>query len=234
MQGTPEKPIQTAPAAKPSSGAARRGDARGAWLGALERSDKAIVDRILADGFSGINKDGNAFTREGYLKEVANGAYVNWPIEPIDIAIRSFGDTAVLTSLTQIKNPAHDRRYTKVYVKQDGRWQCVASHESLLMGVDNTAGADGNSSGGMMMMGTPGQPGDQNAGGMAGMMATMMGSRGNPSNANPQGGMAGMMGGNPSNANPQGAAGAMMGGGGSSGMMRQMMRGGGMMRDGGG
>ena len=145
----------------------------------------------------------------GICKEVANGAYVNWPIEPIDIAIRSFGDTAVLTSLTQIKNPAHDRRYTKVYVKQDGRWQCVASHESLLMGVDNTAGADGNSSGGMMMMGTPGQPGDQNAGGMAGMMATMMGNRGNPSNANPQGGMAGMMGGNPvANANPRSAGAA--------------------------
>ncbi len=43
------------------------------------------------------------------------------------------------------------------------------------------------------MMGTPGQPADQNAGGMAGMMATMMGGRVNPPNANPQGAEGGMM-----------------------------------------
>ena len=60
------------PAAKPPSGAELDvAMLERAWLGALERSDRAVVDRILADDFAGVNTAGSTFTKDGYLQEVA-------------------------------------------------------------------------------------------------------------------------------------------------------------------
>jgi RNA polymerase sigma factor (sigma-70 family) len=215
-QGTAEKPMSTAPIAKPPAEKPSSGVEldvamlERSWLSALERSDRDVVDRILADGFEGVDPAGRTFAKDTYLQEVAKGAYALGLIEPIEIAVRSFGDTAVLTSRIRIKSFEPNWRYTKVYVKRQGRWQCVAWHVSMLMGMENMMGDGGSGMGGMMMS-RSGPPPEPNAGGMAGMMASMMGGLGNPSNSN-----------------AQGAAGGMMGGGSYGGMMQQMMRGGGM------
>jgi RNA polymerase sigma factor (sigma-70 family) len=146
-----------------------------AWLDALGRRDKAVVDRILADDLVGINLAGNTFAKGTYLKEIEEGAYAPGPIEPIEIGVRSFGDAAVLSSRTWIKNVSPVIRFTKVYMKHQGRWQCVASHESQVQ--EPAAGSGGfGMMRGMMGRGTEAK-GAQRGGmmsGYGGMMSQMM------------------------------------------------------------
>ena len=51
-----------------------------------------------------------------------------------DFRVRVYGNTAVVTALTKTKGKfmgqgfSTQERATDVFVKQDGRWQCVISH----------------------------------------------------------------------------------------------------------
>lgn len=81
--------------------------------------------------------------------------------------MQNLGDATVLCNRHRFKNNAPPIRYTKIYVKRQGRWQCVASQETEIRDVQGTmSGSDG----------------------MMGMMGMMMGNRGRI------GAMGGMMG----------------------------------------
>jgi RNA polymerase sigma factor (sigma-70 family) len=99
-----------------------------AWAQAIPRRDAAIVNRIMADDFEGIDPVGNLFTKATYLPDLKNGVFTDQPIELDAIKVRLFGATAVATSRIKIPNYPTHGRLTNVYVKRQGRWQCVASH----------------------------------------------------------------------------------------------------------
>ena len=52
------------------------------------------------------------------------------PIEPAELKVRIFDETAVLRNRVRLKENAPEVRYSRLYVKRQGRWQCVASHET--------------------------------------------------------------------------------------------------------
>jgi len=101
-----------------------------AWVDAIPRRDVAIVNRIIAEDFAGIDPVGNTFTKAAYLHDLRNGVFTPKPIELDEIKTRIFGETAVVTSRIKIKEGPTWGRMTNVYVKLRGRWQCVASHAS--------------------------------------------------------------------------------------------------------
>jgi ketosteroid isomerase-like protein len=101
-----------------------------AWVDAIPRRDAAIVNRIMADDFEGIDPVGNIFTKATYLPDLGNGVFTNQPIELDEIKVRLFGETAVVTSRIKIPGYTTRGRMTNVYVKRQRRWQCVASHAS--------------------------------------------------------------------------------------------------------
>jgi RNA polymerase sigma factor (sigma-70 family) len=103
-----------------------------AWVDAIPRRDTAVVNRIMADDFEGIDPVGNIFTKATYMPDLAHGVFSAEPIELDEIKTRIFGDTAVATSRIKIAGYATRGRMTNVYVKRRGRWQCVASHVSGL------------------------------------------------------------------------------------------------------
>jgi RNA polymerase sigma factor (sigma-70 family) len=106
-----------------------------AWVDAIPRRDAAMVNRILADDFEGIDTTGKPFTKATYLPDLRNGAFGVQPIELDEIKTRLFGETAVVTSRIKIASHPTRGRMTNVYVKRQGRWQCVASHASGIVGL---------------------------------------------------------------------------------------------------
>ena len=101
-----------------------------AWADAIPRRDTAIVSRILADDFTGVDPAGNTFTRATYQSDVASGAFSHDRIELDEVRPRLFGDVAVVTSLIKLNGTPTGGRMTNVYAKRDGRWRCVSSHAS--------------------------------------------------------------------------------------------------------
>jgi RNA polymerase sigma factor (sigma-70 family) len=103
-----------------------------AWISAIPRRDAAIIGRIMADDFEGIDPVGNIFTKATYMPDLRNGVFTSGAIELDELKTRIFGDTAVVTSRIKIAGYSTRGRMTNVYVKRKGRWQCVASHASGL------------------------------------------------------------------------------------------------------
>src|SRR5262249_25099669 len=103
-----------------------------AWVDAIRRRDAAVVSRIMAEDFEGIDPAGNVFTQATYLPDLRTGVFGDQPIVLDEIKARIFGESAVVTSRIKISTHPTLGRLTNVYVRRKGRWQCVASH----MGAD--------------------------------------------------------------------------------------------------
>lgn len=102
-----------------------------AWIDAINRHDTAVVDRILAEDFEGIDQAGNPFDRAATLRAPLLGAFLTGSYADLEqVKTRVFGDTAVATSRFKVRDSAARGAMTHVYVRREGRWQCVASHAS--------------------------------------------------------------------------------------------------------
>ena len=64
-----------------------------AWADAITRRDAAVINRIMADDFEGIDPAGNIFTKATYMPDLRNGVFASAPIELDEIKTRIFGDT---------------------------------------------------------------------------------------------------------------------------------------------
>ncbi len=104
-----------------------------AWADALARRDTAVVSRILADDFEGIDPAGAAFSKPAYLADLAHGRFAA-DNRLLDTRVRLFGETGVVISLIQSKPSGSSERSTKVYARRRGRWQCVAMHAGGVQG----------------------------------------------------------------------------------------------------
>jgi hypothetical protein len=108
---------------------------------AVVEGDRAFYDRVLADDFthtshSGVFKDRAEFMAENKFdekKDLKSGRTRYDAYDVDDLAIRIYGDTAVVTGRTSPKGlnaqgqPISGRyRYLRVWVRRQGRWQAVA------------------------------------------------------------------------------------------------------------
>ena len=100
---------------------------------AIVTNDAEAIGRFLADEWIIIDPDGSMIDRARFLEVIKSGALTHEMMESDDIRVRIYGDTAVVTGLTMAKGKfmgngfATRERATDVFVKQDGRWQCVFS-----------------------------------------------------------------------------------------------------------
>ena len=104
------------------------------WMGALERKDRAMLERFLADDFF-ITAPGDVekTDRSEWLK---NAMELDWSsLEYHNFRVNIYGDTAVVTALLDFKVTGglgipigSDAQVTDVWVKRNGRWQVTARH----------------------------------------------------------------------------------------------------------
>ena len=102
-------------------------------------ADRAALDRIYADDFIGIGPSGTVRTKPQVLSDFTSGTLKFQSIEIDDVQVRIYGNTAVETGRSTMhgqdknKTVPVDNRFTRVWVKQSGRWRLVANHYSLLI-----------------------------------------------------------------------------------------------------
>lgn len=103
-----------------------------AWNEAYPRGDAATIDGILADEWVGIVRAGEVITKAQLLAAVGQGNPFDSNVFD-EITYRIYGEAAVVTGRLTLEGRNADgpfrlqQRYMRVYVKQRGRWQAVAT-----------------------------------------------------------------------------------------------------------
>src|SRR4029077_9510881 len=99
-------------------------------------ADVAALQRIYADDFIGVGPSGTVRTKPQVISDFTSGVLRFQSITTDDVRVRVYGNAAVETGLStmngQDKGNAvpHDTRFTRVWVKKQGRWRLVANHYS--------------------------------------------------------------------------------------------------------
>ena len=100
---------------------------------AVVSNDAAAIGSFLSDDWVIIDPDGGFIDKARFLGVIKSGMLSHQLMESEDLQVRNYGDNAVLTALTRTKAKfagqeiATQERATDVFVKRDGRWQCVFS-----------------------------------------------------------------------------------------------------------
>jgi ketosteroid isomerase-like protein len=98
---------------------------------AMIKNDADAIGRFLADDWIIIDPDGGTIDRSRFLDVIKSGALSHETMNSEDARVRIYGDTAMVTALTTTKGKymgqefTTQERATDVFVKQNGRWQCV-------------------------------------------------------------------------------------------------------------
>jgi ketosteroid isomerase-like protein len=105
------------------------------WNESRVRADVAALDRLLADGWTVTHGDGTINTKAEYLADLKSGDRKFFAdVKQDDFSVRIYGDTAVAAGISDSKVEYKGKpsggalRFTRVYVKRDGRWLMIVSH----------------------------------------------------------------------------------------------------------
>ena len=126
--------------------AAQQADPRESKLMVLERlwneaqvnRDSAALDALVSSRFVNTEWDGEISDKQKFLADIKDPRFKPSQANVQDLKINFFGDTAVVTGVYhtagtyQGRSYDHVGRFTDTWVFDQGKWQCVASHTSLL------------------------------------------------------------------------------------------------------
>jgi len=99
-------------------------------------ADAAALKRIYADDFIGAGASGTVRTKPQVISDFTSGDLRFQSITTDDVRVRVYGNAAVETGRSTMdgqdkgKAVPHDTRFTRVWVKEHGRWRLVANHYS--------------------------------------------------------------------------------------------------------
>lgn len=100
-------------------------------------ADAVALDRIYADDFIGVGPSGTVRTKPQVISDFTSGALKFQSITTDEVQVRVYENTAVETGLSTMigqdkgKAVPRETRFTRVWVKEQGRWRLVANHYSL-------------------------------------------------------------------------------------------------------
>ena len=99
-------------------------------------ADATAIDRIYADDFIGVGPSGRVRTKPQVISDFTSGNLKFQSITTDDVQVRVYGDTAVETGRSTMigedkgQTVPRETRFTRVWVKQQGRWRLVSNHYS--------------------------------------------------------------------------------------------------------
>ena len=100
-------------------------------------ADAVALDRIYSNDFIGVGPSGTVRTKAQVISDFTSGDLKFQSITTDEVQVRVYENTAVETGLSTMvgqdkgKAVPRDTRFTRVWVKQQGRWRLVANHYSL-------------------------------------------------------------------------------------------------------
>lgn len=104
------------------------------WGTAMMKGDWAALDRIMAPDWVLTAPDGTVQTRDQALADLRSGALKFESMVPSQVEVRLFGDTAIITGISDDRTTYKGQdvsgryRFTDVFVNRDGKWQAVSTH----------------------------------------------------------------------------------------------------------
>jgi ketosteroid isomerase-like protein len=105
---------------------------------ALVKADTAFLDKVLGQDFVHYRPKGDVENKAQYLEDRKNGRVDFESLVADDIKVRFYGDAAIVTYRSTAKGKDQhgaideQRRWTRVFVRRDGRWQLVHSQGTII------------------------------------------------------------------------------------------------------
>jgi ketosteroid isomerase-like protein len=108
------------------------------WNEAQVNRDSAALEALVSSRFVNTEWDGELTNKQKFLAEIKDPHFKPTLLTIQDVKMNFFGETVVVTGVYhtqgtfQGKPYDHVGRFTDTWVQDLGKWQCVASHTSLL------------------------------------------------------------------------------------------------------
>jgi ketosteroid isomerase-like protein len=104
------------------------------WVAAIVAKDTATLDRLLATDFVGTSPTAHTYSKSDAIGDIKDSKYVVEKMELDEASVNAYGNTAVSFTSQEEKskydgiNTSGHYHFTDVWVKNNGKWQVVASH----------------------------------------------------------------------------------------------------------
>jgi len=108
------------------------------WNEAQVNRDGRALAGMIGDKFVNTEWDGEVSDRGKFLADIDDPSFKAISLNIQDVKVNLFQNTAVVTGIYRAKGTYqgkpydHIGRFTDTWVLQDAKWECVASHTSLL------------------------------------------------------------------------------------------------------
>src|SRR5215472_15000474 len=108
------------------------------WNEAQVNRDASALDALVSSRFMNTEWDGTISDKQQFLADIRDPHFKPSQANVSEMKMNFFGDTAVVTGIYhtagtyQGKPYDHVGRFTDTWVIDQGKWQCVASHTSLM------------------------------------------------------------------------------------------------------
>ena len=105
---------------------------------AMTKQDAEALSEILADDLIYTHSSAKVESKTEFISSMTSGRTKYESIEPSDVKVRQYGDTAVITGHAKLHVSANGRdnkfevRFTDVYAKRDTVWRMVAWQSTKL------------------------------------------------------------------------------------------------------
>ena len=108
------------------------------WNEAQVNRDSRALDAMLGSAFVNTEYDGEVSDKAKFLADIRDPQFNLTSLTIQDLKVSMYADSAVVVGTYRTKGSfqakpyEHVGRFTDTWVFTEGRWQCVASHTSLL------------------------------------------------------------------------------------------------------
>jgi ketosteroid isomerase-like protein len=108
------------------------------WNEAQVNRDARSLDAMIGAAFVNTEYDGEVSDKSKFLADIKDPQFNLSSLTIQDLKVSMYGDSAVVVGIYRTKGTyqakpyEHVGHFTDTWVFTEGRWQCVASHTSLL------------------------------------------------------------------------------------------------------
>lgn len=108
------------------------------WNEAQVSRDSSALEALVSDRFVNTEYDGEVSDKNKFLADARDPQFKPTSANIQEVKMNFFADTAVVTGVYHTKGTYqgkpydHVGRFTDTWIQENGKWQCIASHTSLL------------------------------------------------------------------------------------------------------
>lgn len=108
------------------------------WNQAQLHRDAGALEALIANRFVNTEYDGEVTDRGQFLADIKDPKFKPTAVSLQEMKVNVYSGTAVVTGIYHTKGAYNGKpydhlgRFTDTWIFEDGKWQCVASHTSLI------------------------------------------------------------------------------------------------------